>query len=82
MTKMSCLDLVRHWQGFVEQKHGYSHRRIVFFEGLPRWVSTFIRNVFLVEEWERSDLYICHTILLCAIVMMLLRMKLLSATCR
>jgi hypothetical protein len=62
MTKMSCLDLVRHWQGFVEQKHGYSHGRIVFFGGLPRWVSTFVRNVFLVEEWERSDLYICHTI--------------------
>ena len=33
----------------------------------------FIRNVFLVEERERSDLYICHTILLCTIVMMLLR---------
>ena len=33
----------------------------------------FIRNVSLVEEWERSSLCTCHTVLLCLVVWMLLK---------
>lgn len=39
----------------------YSHGGIVFSGGLLRWVLAFIRNVSVIEEWERNSLYIFHT---------------------
>ena len=44
----------------------------MFHGGLPRRVPTFIRNMSLVEEYERSSLCICHTVLLCLVIRMLL----------
>ena len=37
-------------------------------------MSAFIRNVSIVEEWERRNLVVCSTTLLCLVVRMLLRM--------
>jgi hypothetical protein len=70
----SSLSLAGHWHGLVEQRHGYSHGEIAFFGGgISRWVLTFIRNISLVQEWERSGLCICHTIMLCVVLWMLLK---------
>ena len=65
---MSSLSLARHLHGHVEQRHIYSHGGLVFYAELPRWVSGFIKNVSLVEEWERINLCMGHTTLLCMLV--------------
>ena len=33
----------------------YSHGGMVFSGGLSRWVSAFIWNVSLIEEWAKSN---------------------------
>ena len=57
--------------GLVVQMQGYSHVGIVVSMGAPRWVFVFITKVSHVAGWERSNLCICHTTLLCLVVRIL-----------
>ena len=44
----------------------------LFMERCAKWVLTFTKNMSIIEEWIKNILYICHTVLLCLVVSMLL----------